>query len=624
MVPNVIGTAFDPLANFSAVDWLGANLLPLSPGGQYLYAVGAWIDAGAPRRQIVRSADLGATWCVLATPEDVSMVIPAPVDPLIIYAVTAADASGKLGTGLLRSTDGGATWEDRPGGFPYNPTLAFPPVSVHVVGDGQTIWIPGTADIYLSRDGGGSWTEVPFPVRGQVSAPIIFDPRTPARLLGQGGSGMLASDDFGATWSDVALPGSLIGVDAFSALYASDDMRKLSRSCDWGKTWTVTGRMPALTGLVANVALHPLGSHRFGELFQISLNIAWDGYDHPVALARSTDAGANWTRVSLPDAVSIVLPVGSGERLVVRTPSGLSSSSAGGAWAAGPSVLDGASHLVASPADPLTVWASSGSTLYRSRDGGASFAVTALAPASGQQAGQPLVDGLSADVAYAAGMRTEDGGATWHSIPTFGWLDVCPPPRSCLHAWSTPGPDGWRTLSMSSDHGSTWTQLVQLSGLPATSPVAADPLDDLHFLAGSRMGIYETTDGGHTWIPYPIGGNDPIDVADIVFASRDTAIALTTSVGLGGAIYRSDDGGSSFRAYGTVPFAVATTARLRHSAAHPATWFVVPGDGQTPIHRSDDDTLTWAPERMAAAAVIDGPDGGYRAQIPGYGLVHFR
>lgn len=621
--PALLGATSGSSVLYSPEDWAGRQLISASPGGRYLYAVGTWLDAGQPRHAIVRSGDLGATFCVLATPASVSEVIAAPADPLVLYAVTAAEPSSTvLGTGLLRSTDGGASWEARPGGFPSTPN---PYLAAKVARDGRTIWVTAmstwvtpTSTMYVSRDGGGSWTAVPYPPNG--SPRVAMDPAAPQRLFDQSATNSSAgftSDDWGATWRDASLPGELVGVDAFSALYALDG-QTIRRSCDWGATWATTGALVpgSSADLVPTVAL--LDSRRPGELFQLALG----AHLNLEAAWRTIDGGASFTAVPLPDAPSFLLPVGNGEQLVARTPIGLAASRAGGPFEAGPTVIDGATDLIASPADPSTLWVPDGALLYRSRDAGASFTPAAFT----WPGGRLLLDALDADVAFATAnnLRTEDGGGSWQSVGTFALLDVCAPPRSCLHGWSSVGLEGWRTLSLSVDHGGTWTELVALSGVPTLNPIASALDDDRHFVAGSVSGIYETRDGGHVWTAHPLSVAGPFSVVDLVFASTETVMALGTSAGIGGHIYRSVDGGTTFDEFATVPFQVGSKARLRRSTAHPTTWFILPGDGTTPIYRSDDDAATWAAEPVTAVGVVDGPGGGYLAQAPGYGLAHFR
>src|SRR4051812_31027804 len=87
-----------------------------SPSGNYLYSVGTWFDAGKARRQILRSHDLGDTWCVLPTPDEVALIAPSRASGTVLYALTCPPAASA--PYLLRTTDGGATWTTAATGLP--------------------------------------------------------------------------------------------------------------------------------------------------------------------------------------------------------------------------------------------------------------------------------------------------------------------------------------------------------------------------------------------------------------------------------------------------------------------------------------------------------------------------
>src|SRR6188472_2571362 len=84
----------------SAADWSSLpasrpsviGTLSASPSGTFLYAVGTWFDAGTMQRQILRSPDLGETWCVLPTPARVAAVAPSRASGTVLYALTDAQA----------------------------------------------------------------------------------------------------------------------------------------------------------------------------------------------------------------------------------------------------------------------------------------------------------------------------------------------------------------------------------------------------------------------------------------------------------------------------------------------------------------------------------------------------
>ena len=52
--------------------------------------------------QMLRTADLGATWSRVNVPADVTSVVPDPVDPQVVF--------GLAGPVTYKSSDGGGTW----------------------------------------------------------------------------------------------------------------------------------------------------------------------------------------------------------------------------------------------------------------------------------------------------------------------------------------------------------------------------------------------------------------------------------------------------------------------------------------------------------------------------------
>ncbi|HEV3191248.1 MAG TPA: hypothetical protein VGY54_12155, partial [Polyangiaceae bacterium] len=312
--------------------------LSASPSGRYLYSVGSWLDAGHAKRQILRSPDLGETWCVLPAPGRVAEILPSPASESVLYALTCADSAAA--PHLVKTTDGGATWSA--------PSAALPGLNVADCSGGSsllqvsftdpdTLWLNrfDRQALDLSRDGGESWASVAYPPA--LSAPydpqapeilrsvdgLVIDPTSAARVLAWGNitiTGIrpqnvigperwFSTRDAGQTWRELAppLPTNTqwqrikVLVDAASLLYLSTDS-VLLRSTDWGETWTKAGALPEP---FANLAT--LGSRRSGQLF------AWraDASNNHNANAnatvwRSIDGGSYWSLLAAP------LPLDSG------------------------------------------------------------------------------------------------------------------------------------------------------------------------------------------------------------------------------------------------------------------------------------------------------------------------
>ena len=170
----------------------------------------------------------GANWTPL-TDAEVSLAIGAiAIDPSnhnIIYAGTGEDNNnqdGYTGAGILKSTDGGATWTSRPGPFvgPLGATtgggsigsLAVSPSNGQIVLAGVSLL--GADGVYRSTDGGTTWTDVlggsGFPATG-----VVFDPTNGniafaaiGAVSGNASNGVYKSTDGGATWSALITAGT--------------------------------------------------------------------------------------------------------------------------------------------------------------------------------------------------------------------------------------------------------------------------------------------------------------------------------------------------------------------------------------------------------------------------------
>jgi len=602
-----------PTSRPAVIGALGA-----SPSGRYLYTVGTWFDAGKERRQILRSRDLGETWCVLATPDDVSQVAPSRASETVLYALACPP---RTTASLLRTTDGGATWatvtENLPTDVAGCDSRSF---SLQAsVSDADVVWINGfNTDLHygntlhLSTVAGDTWTTVlpppalvpvidamdPLNSVDAVVDGMLADPRTAGRVLAWGRTERIdtasgpeqwfTSGDGGLSWREITVPmpagDSEIGdfravVDASSSLYVSG-ISSLLRSLDWGESWTAVGPLPDPLATVTT-----LGSPQGGKLFAWRTDAAIRWWDAPTAVWTSADGGASWTALDVDPTIDPVLAPG-GDVIVGLGRLAMSVTTNGGkAWTPRP-IVPAPGDLDQSPVDGSPLSANGYTThtspstraqalpAVRSTDGGLTWTTI------GDDRGPLLMDGADADVAYsglyfqqAAPARTEDGGKTWasFSVPA-GLIDAtasCPRPGSCLYlllsAWAET--ELSCRLARSNDRGGTWTEQPVPAELCYGSPtlvVAPDAPD--HLLAaclhqegaGEISAVCESRDGGQSWLPHPIGSDPQRPVTSIVFTGSGVALAAT--------MQETPPGD-------TLPSVVARRANAR------ATWVAVPAEG---------------------------------------------
>jgi photosystem II stability/assembly factor-like uncharacterized protein len=161
------------------------------------------VYAGLSDGGVHRSADAGDSWADCALPETAVFSV----------AVSAADGAVYAGTEpsrLFRSDDQGATWRELPAllELPSRPNWSFPPRpwTSHVR------WIapsPHDADLLLvgielgglmrSADGGDSWQDHRPGAQPDVHS-IAWHPRLAGRAYEAGGGGAAFSEDGGESW----------------------------------------------------------------------------------------------------------------------------------------------------------------------------------------------------------------------------------------------------------------------------------------------------------------------------------------------------------------------------------------------------------------------------------------
>jgi hypothetical protein len=135
--------------------------------------------------------------------------------------------------GLIRSADGGETWQIVSfGGEADLHVLRLVHGSVYG-------WDAGTGRVMVSADDGATWE-----VRSTLELrDLAVDPDDPAVLLAATEQGLLRSGDGGRSWA--AVPGApavaVLGWPAGTSLYGITRDGKVHRSPDGGTTWTVRG-----------------------------------------------------------------------------------------------------------------------------------------------------------------------------------------------------------------------------------------------------------------------------------------------------------------------------------------------------------------------------------------------
>lgn len=546
--------------------------------------------AGSSSGGIWRSTDAGSTFTPVSdTHSDLSIgaIAFAPSNPRTVYAVSGSDF---LGTGVLKSTDAGATWQavDGPSFAPRGTAgrMAVDPLRE------DRLWVAQTSQqdaasgnvfssgLLQSQDGGFSWTTN---VQGIIT-------------------------DFDSAWPGGA-PAFLLGIERHDGGGAPG----VHRSTDGGSTWTLVfpgkGTRPRFVFAFSRVSPSRVYLHSFME--------------NEPRMHVSNDGGVTWSDVAAtlpPDEPSFLTAHPSRDEIYLGYPGGdLHASADGGAtWRNITRNLDGAGEfdpahalthidqhaLAFSPADHEVMYLANDGGIYKSTDGGASF--TSLADTlSLIQAYGIAAHPLDPAITY---LGTQDNGLArhrngqWRELRTGDY-------GSILFDRSNPsifvsnyvygdillfGANGeqylgrradnetfgeffepyriqfiapfeqqklsgtlyfgtWR-LYASYDFGRSWSMPAGTldftrGGKDTLSAIGLSPGDEYTFYTGSATGkLLRTRDGGETWTD--VTGTQPQRyVKDITVDPQDAGVAWIAYSGYRTAhVYRTTDYGAAWTA----------------------------------------------------------------------------
>ncbi|HEV3164036.1 MAG TPA: hypothetical protein VGZ22_08395, partial [Isosphaeraceae bacterium] len=253
---------------------------PTNPNIVYLTAAGGGVW---------KTTDGGLSWTPLTDNQatlSMGAIAVSKSNPQVIYAGTGeangfpgiprADIAPSIyyGRGVLKSTDGGATWTllgntnfdrrtiSKVAIDPTDPNTVFV-----AVGAAPPTGLPGNTGVWKSTDGGQTWTNTTTSISTSAAfSDLVMDPSNPNILytavgtpLGSAANGIYKTTDGGATWAAAgnAPTGVKFGRIAIAispssplVLYASysdpatQGLSQMLVTKDGGKTWNATQGFP--------------------------------------------------------------------------------------------------------------------------------------------------------------------------------------------------------------------------------------------------------------------------------------------------------------------------------------------------------------------------------------------
>ena len=417
------------------------------------------------------------------------------------------------GVGILRSEDGGSTWEvlGVNNGFRENELQIGslymhpenPDILIGAAANDSYLWALGSqlGAVYLTTNGGDHWERVLELDNASTVEICTSDPNV---VYAGSINGIYRSNDGGHSWQETM--GSYWGTEDVLAGFPidmlcdpQDPMRIFVNnyiggnflSEDGGVTWKLASK--GYTGAIVK-----------------QVDVSYDDPGHVYNASRmgvftSEDGGENWSGTAhfparAPEAVIVAVDRFDSDHILAviadAGPYPLVSWDGGNSWAPvdseffqpGPGELGMFTDIIFSPFDPMVVLATSGSGACSS-----TFELCALEPGFGI-------------------FRSTDRGATWSrtNLTDAHMIDLKFVNETLVYAVSYPD-----IIYRSEDAGQTWVIIAQdimpeILMDPGTDPdmikqysirsIAVDPFDNQRLLVGFLDGgVKLSTDGGQSW-----------------------------------------------------------------------------------------------------------------------------
>lgn len=526
-----------------------------------------WI--GAPAGGLWKTTDGGSTWTTgfdNSVVLGVSGILISGKNPNIMYIATGdGDASDTYSVGILKSVDGGITWETTGLNWSVSQNRLIRRI-IFDPDNENTLFAATSNGLYKSTDAGSSWNQLITGSFYDVKAnPNPFTNTFYAAT----GTRIYKSTDDGNTFTNVYTTSSAnriaLGVSnanpdyvyALASNSANNGFLAMYRSVDAGSNFTSQSSTPNLLGW-SSTGSDSGGQGWYDLCMAVDPNNAEIVYTGGVNTWKSIDGGTTWTLRTHWSGASGVQTVHADQHcmewqnnstLWLGNDGGIYKTTNGGVnWS------DKSNGLMISQMYRLGVSQADSKVITGLQDNG-----TKLKGNSGSWSDVLGGDGMECAVRpdnasvmygslyYGAFNRSTNGGNSWTNIKPSGagdgsWVTpfiIDPNAPQTIYA-------GFKRVYKSTNQGTNWTAL-------GSSNLNTSPMNYLHvarsnsnvIYTGRGSSLYRTTDGGSTWSTRTVPGSNTVMLAihpdnpDIIWAVRSNYTA-------GAKVYKSINGGSTW------------------------------------------------------------------------------
>ncbi|MFN0157201.1 MAG: FlgD immunoglobulin-like domain containing protein [Bacteroidota bacterium] len=625
------------------------------PSGAFLRAAEYSRTVMPKERELTEGMADTSQWTSIGPDNVGGRVLAVAIDPMNPNTLWAGAASGGLWKSTTAGV-GTSAWSIVNTGHPTLAvsSIAINPSNTNImyIGTGEVgslyqrgqVGTPGARTTYgmgvlKSTDGGVSWNITSliftFPQLAAVQK-VLLNPSNPNTIYAITTEGTYKSTNAASTWSLIHTP--LMGMDIVinpsdtTILYAVYGQRNstvdpgIYKTTNAGATWTLlAGGLPTTNFGRTSLALSPSSPNT------VYAGIANASTSQIIGLYRTTNAGTSWTQMSTTNYVSsqgwydnviAVHPtnaatvLASGLDIYKSTTNG-SSLTRKSFWSQGydgvvpaggpegPASYAHADHhaITYHPTDPNIVYFGCDGGIFISTDGGETFDGR-----NGGFATTQFYNGLAAaetdEFITLGGLQDNGtvkytGGLSWDKTygGDGGWCAIDPTNANIMYEEYV-----YLAISKTTNGGASWFGLTNGLATGSTNanfiaPFVISPSHSNILYAGARV-VYKTTNGGTNWFATNGGVNfngTPVACIGVSHKNPDTLIAGTGSGTVGAAfqIFRSTNGGTSWtNVTGSMPNRYPTDISFDPNSSTIA-YITFSGYGASHVFKSTDAGATW-------------------------------
>jgi hypothetical protein len=493
-----------------------------------------------------------------------------PSNSNIMYIATGdGDAADTYSIGVLKSTDGGSTWNTTGLNWSQSNTRRISRLLIHPT-DGNIIYAGSSSGVYKTTNAGSSWTQVFSTIGIKDMEFLTNDPNT---IIAAGAS-IYRTTTAGSTWTQITsglpttgvyrialavTPANSSYVYAMMANNSNYGFLGLYRSVDGGVSWSSMSTTPNILGW--NYTGNDSGGQGWYDLcLAASLTNANEIYAGGINTWKSTTGGSSWSIISYWNSqYSPTIHADQHDLWIAPNSTRMYSGNDGGVYR---TTNAGASWS----------WLGSGLQITQFYRLGASATNSSLVIGGTQDNGTKLRNGTNwSDVIGGDGMeciinhsnasvmygelyygqiyKSTNGGASFNAT---NW----PSERASYADWVTPyvmHPTdgntiylGYRNVFKTTNAGTSWSQISNFtSGTLTVLHVAPSNANYIYASTGGSS-LQMTSNGGTSWNQYTL----PVTLELTYLAINNTdplkIWATFSGYSSGYKVYYSTNGGSSW------------------------------------------------------------------------------